>query len=429
MLRRFIQIGDLHLGPKARNEDRLKALADVITEQAPGSVAAFLWPGDLNDGRMTITDKNALTHAVQTAANIAPMVICYGNHDLPGDLDFLARLKAVWPIYVVSRPTVLYVQLAAGGGDAAIFVLPYPTRAGLVAAGTAPGDVTDVAKVALKTIFLNAAAKMAVAATKGFVPLVIGHVNVAGSIMSAGQPNIGKEIELDEALLQLFPHTFIGLNHIHKAQEIAGAVYAGSLCRLDWSEIDPKSYLEITYGPSTWGGYTGDGPQDGIPGWYTFDWCRKPVDVPPMYLVNGDLTREVFRYWIGDVEHCDQCEGGSLMRDSGNAHRVCGACGYPGSWIGADVRVRFRFNAVEKSLLNFDLVKAPFAGARRVDTDPVAVRDRATRAPEVMAATSLDAKVQAYVTNTGQWTPSLEVKLAALQKPEWDALALAAVTQ
>ena len=393
-LRRFIQIGDLHLGSHARNQDRLEALTQVIQEQAPGTVSAWLFPGDLNHGRMTIPDKNALTNAVQSMASHAPVVICDGNHDLPGDLQFLSRLKADWPIYVVSRPEVIHVKLAAGGGAAAIFVLPYPTRAGLVAAGTAPGDVADMAKLALKAIFLDAAERLRRLTAFDCVPLVIGHVNVAGSITSTGQPNIGKEIEVDEALLQLFPHMFIGLNHIHKAQEISGAVYAGSICRLDWSETDPKSYLEITYGPSNWGGYAGDGPWGGC-SQYAYDWCRKPVDVPPMYLIEGELTREGFVFPT------------ELTAD-----------GRPVSYVGADVRVRFRFTAIEKDLLNFDLVRQPFAGARRLELDPVAIRDRATRAPEVMSATSLDQKLKAYIEANGQtWTTAIEEKLTELQRP------------
>jgi hypothetical protein len=359
-------------------------------------------------------------------ADEAPVVICYGNHDLPGDLDFLERLKAAWPIYVISRPQVIHMRLAAGGGDAAIFVLPYPTRAGLVAAGTAPGDVVNAAKIALHAIFTEAAAQLQDDATKGCYPLVIGHVNVAGSVMSAGQPNIGKEIEVDEDLLQLFPHMFIGLNHIHKAQEIAGAVYAGSLCRLDWSETDPKSYLEIIYGPTEWGGYSGDGPWDGC-SQYAYDWCRKPITVPAMWKIEGELVRTGFAWTI------DGCDCGELKCGLTNSEGVTSAlcANADRSFAGDDVRVRFQFNAHEKSLLNFELVKAPFAGARRLETDPVAVRDRATRAPEVMAATSLDAKVQAFVVSASStpWTPSLDLKLAALQKPEWDALALATVSE
>lgn len=422
MLRRFIHLGDLHLGPHARNADRIEALKFVVEENRNTNVAAWLWPGDLNHGRMTIVDKNALTYWVRQMANEAPVVIGYGNHDLPGDLDFLAHLSAKWPIHVVGRPHVLTVALPDGGW-AVIFVLPYPTRAGLVAAGTAPGDVVEQAKLALNAIFLEAASKLRTYANAASVPLVIGHVNVGGSIMSAGQPNIGKEIELDPVLLQHFPHMYVGLNHIHKAQDISGAVYAGSMCRLDWAEVDPKGYVEITYGPSSWAGYSGDGPTDGCE-LYAFDWCRRPIPVPGMWKIDGDLSRDGFAYRI------EGCDCGETWCAGVNIEGVTIYNCETSELIpaGEDIRVRFRFNAVEKDLLNFDLVKIPFAAARRLETDPIAIRDRAARAPEVMSATTLDAKVQAYVTAANQpWTTALDLKLAAIQKPDWDALALAAV--
>lgn len=245
-LHRFVHLGDLHLGPNSRNADRIRALDQAIAEQTLQPVAAWVWPGDLNHGRMTIEDKNVLVTRVTRMADHAPIVICYGNHDLPGDLDFLAKLHAVWPIVVVSRPQVLHVTLATGA-TAAIFVLPYPQRAGLVAAGTPSANLVDAAWHALDVIFMAAAAELQAATTAGEIPLMIGHVNVAGSIVSTGQPNIGAELELDPLLIQRLGGIYVGLNHIHKAQQIAGAWYAGSMCRLDYGEIEPKRYLVIEY--------------------------------------------------------------------------------------------------------------------------------------------------------------------------------------
>jgi DNA repair exonuclease SbcCD nuclease subunit len=244
---RFVHIGDLHLGPNARNVDRRAALLQIVREQLlAGPVSAWLIPGDLNHGLMTIDDRNFLTDITQQMAAHAPVVTCYGNHDLPGELDFLSRLAGQWPIWVVNRPDVIRVQLATGA-IAAIFVLPYPTRAGLVAAGTPSDQIVDAAAQALEFIFLNAKTQLDAAVAEGCIPLMIGHVNVGGSFTSSGQPNIGREIELNPALLNRLGPIYIGLNHIHRAQEIDGAVYAGSCCRLDWGEIEEKRYLTVDY--------------------------------------------------------------------------------------------------------------------------------------------------------------------------------------
>lgn len=408
-LHRFIHLGDLHLGPNARNADRYRALEQAIAASIKEPIAAWLWPGDLNHGRMTIEDRNKLAAVLTVMGAYAPVVLCYGNHDLPGDLDVFAKLKTDWPIAVVSRPEVIDF-LTPTGEHVALFVLPYPTRAGLVAAGVPSDGVVDAARQALDVIFMGAAVQLEQFRADGSITLMIGHVNVAGAITSSGQPNIGKEIELDELLLDRLGRIYKGLNHIHRRQQY----YAGSLCRLDWGEVEPKSFVEVTYcdnGGRGWNGHNGDGPEDGYPDGWVFDARWVPLDVAPMYHVDGELTRDGFKWWITKSEDGGECQPPE------------------GGWSGCEVRVRYRFSAHEKSALDEALVRAPFEGAKRIDLDPIAVRDRAVRAPEVAAAQTLDAKVAAFVRSSGQaWTPEMESKLAALQQPDGAAF-LTAVQQ
>jgi hypothetical protein len=389
---RFVHIGDLHLGPNARNVDRRAALLQIVREQLlAGPVSAWLIPGDLNHGLMTIDDRNFLTDITQQMAAHAPVVTCYGNHDLPGELDFLSRLAGQWPIWVVNRPDVIRVQLATGA-IAAIFVLPYPTRAGLVAAGTPSDQIVDAAASALEFIFLNAKTQLGAAVAEGCIPLMIGHVNVGGSFTSSGQPNIGREIELNPALLNRLGPIYIGLNHIHRAQEIDGAVYAGSCCRLDWGEIEEKRYLTVDYTRQPV-------PEEPSECW-TYTVASHPIDVAPMYHVEGELTRDGFTWTMPDCD-CGHCSEHIL------------------DWSGAEVRVRFRYVAADKAALNFDLVKAPFANAKRLELDPIAEHTRALRAPEVAAAVTLEEKVAAFIRSSGlNWSPSLQTKFAALQAPD-----------
>jgi DNA repair exonuclease SbcCD nuclease subunit len=399
---RFLHLGDLHLGPNARNKDRIRALDQIIDEGCQQPLAAWLGPGDLNNSLMTVFDKNILTTRTIRMANHAPVIWIYGNHDVPGDIDFLEKLAAAYPIYVVARPTVLRVPLAVedgvhmGMGEAAIFCFPYPSRLGLIAAGTPSELIVSAAREALDAIFTHAAAQLAAAAAEGAIPLMIGHVNVGGSILSAGQPNIGREIELDPTLLDRLGPIYKGLNHIHKAQEIAGAHYAGSVCRLDWGEIEEKRYLTIDYDRIS---LAHKGGPDAI--WHhTVE--SHTIDVAPMYHVEGTLTREGFDW---------TCDDGGYAEQAG-----------PGFFAGAEVRARVRFAAAERELLDFALVKAPFVGAIRIDLDPIPTHTRAIRAPEVAAAVTLEDKVAAFIVSTGEtWTPSLADKLARLQEPDGPA--------
>jgi DNA repair exonuclease SbcCD nuclease subunit len=380
MTHTFPHIGDFHAKSGPRNADRYRVLDEII-DQCIGlpNLGAWLWPGDLDDSRMGIEDKNALSIRAQRMASVAPLVVCYGNHDLPGDLDFLARLKAAYPIYVVAEPTILLVTMPSGQ-PASLFVLPYPTRAGLTAMGVAPSDVIDTARQMLDSIFVDAAHQLRKARDTGHVTLMIGHVNVAGSLTSVGQPNIGKEIEIDRAMLDRFGFIYKGLNHIHVAQEIDGAHYVGSVCRLNWGEIEEKRYLTIDIDQNS---------HQTV--------CSHPLNVPPMYHVDGLLTRDDFVYQV------TAGPGGALQEK-------------PSSWRGCEVRVRYRFKQSEKSVISEARVLAEFADALRFEREPIAIPDRTLRAPEVAAARTMAEKIVAWCNVTGVVaSDSVLAKLALLE--------------
>jgi hypothetical protein len=410
---RFIHIGDFHAQANAKNEQRYAALDSVIAAGLKlDDLGAWLWPGDLDHARMGIDDKNALALRVQTMANHAPVVICYGNHDLPGDLDFLSRLAANYTIYVIATPQVLRIGLAVPRsepplhGAASIFVLPYPTKAGLAAQGLSPDEVFASARQQLDYLFIDAAAKLEDARKNGDLTLMVGHVNVSGSITSVGQPNIGREIEIDPVQLARFGDIYIGLNHIHKGQSVGRAHYPGSICRLDWGEIEPKAYLEIACGKD----YTPSGHIDVI---------RRPIDVPPMYHVEGDLSRNDF------VWKCTAGPGGDqvlepacacLTADGAPVVGCTDCCGSGVSWKGCEVRVRYKFKQSERSILRDAIVKACFVGALNVEYEPVCIPDRALRSPEVAAARTITEKFVAWATVNGlRVTDGMIAKLAALE--------------
>lgn len=384
MRTRFPHIGDLHAGPGPRNADRYRALDQIIVEclttMPKAELGAWLWPGDLNHGRMTIEDRNALATRLLAMGNTAPVVLCYGNHDLPGDLDVFAKLRTTYPILVVSTPQVISLYLD-NGAHVSLFVLPYPTKAGLVALGIAKPDVIDAAADALDAICGNAAAQLEVARDNGALTLMVGHVNVGGSITSAGQPNIGREIELSARHLDQFGAIYKGLNHIHKAQEIAGAWYAGSVCRLNWGEIEEKSYIVATYD---------DTVIELEPGDSRWSVERRPIDVPPMYHVEGTLTRDGFTPDATSPMHL--------------------------FWGGREVRVRYRYLQSERGLADPACIRNLFAGAVRLELEPIAVPDRQLRAPEVAAARTLPEKFTAYCAVSGvALTDALQTKLARLE--------------
>jgi len=383
----LVHIGDTHLHPGPRQADRLKALDQIIHEcAARPDLGAWLWPGDLFHQRSTIEDRNALKDRVRQMAHCAPVLICYGNHDLPGDLDIFGDLGSVYPIRVINRPDVVRLELRTGV-MASVFVLPYPTEAGLVSAGVAPGEMVRTARELLDILFIDAGAKLEAARQCGDATLMIGHVNVAGSLASTGQPQIGQEIEVDGALLARLGDCYKGVSHIHKAQSVSGAHYPGSICRLDWGERDPKGYIlveleDLSAEPSA------------SPKWGYFV-QRKPVDVAPMFHVDGTLTRDGF---TADPQS-----------------------DLPLSWKGCEVRVRARFLQSEKAILELAKasILAEFAEAARFELELQAIPDGGLRAPAVAAAVTLDEKLRAWATEAGVALPEAVLEaLPALQHGE-----------
>lgn len=127
---------------------------------------------------------------------------------------------------------------------------------------------------------------------------------------------------------------------------------------------------------------------------WTFTVESRPIDVPELWHVEGELTRDAFtwRATAGD--------GGAVLEA-------------PASWKGCEVRCRYRYKASEKSILSDARVLAEFADALRLKIEPVAVPDRDVRAPEVAAARTLQEKVAACLKADGL-PPSLQQKVSAL---------------
>lgn len=402
----FIHIGDIHLRHgHPRNPDRLAALAQIIDESHAEPVSAYLIPGDLFDTKSTVDDRNLLADTLQDFAAHAPVVLVRGNHDAPGDLDIFARLKTRWPVYVVTQPQVLQVPLATGG-TAAIAALPYPDKSVLVSRGVTPGETSQTARELLDVIFMQFAQELSTLRVGGAIPLFIGHVNVRGSISSTGQPQVGTELEIDQAILARLPVVYAGLSHIHRPQEVGIGVYAGSIARLDYGEVEEKSYVAVMC-------------ERGAGGW-TASYERRSIDVPPMIHIDGRLYRDGFHFEHDDWM-CLTCSGtGAGVYHEGEGALPCAFCdgtGQRASWAGCDVRVRYRYLASERAALSEACIRERFNDALRLKIESFAEVDRDLRAPEVAAAKTLPDKLAAFY-KVERLTPAVADKLAWLERDD-----------
>lgn len=347
-------IGDIHEHPGARNADRMRSLDQIITEglQLPDlGVIGLL--GDVFHAKSDSAGRNAMDERLQRLAAVAPVLVIYGNHDEPGDLDGFARLKAKWPIRVYSRADVVLVPLATGQ-TAAVFVLPYPHKAGLVGAGVAAGEVVSAAADVLDPIFMAAAVQLEDARAAGFLTFMMAHANIDGARASTGQPQIGREISVTRRHLDHLGPILKVFGHIHNPQEISGAHFVGSICRLDFGETEAKRY------------FVADVDRHSA---YTLE--SRPIDVAPMWHIEGTLTRAGFQF-----------------ANDEDSQRV--------TWAGCDVRCRYTYKASDKAVLDESVIRALFASALRLKVESVADPDRELRNPEVAAARTLPEKLAAY---------------------------------
>jgi hypothetical protein len=339
-------------------------------------------------------------------------VVVYGNHDAHGALDIFRSLTAKHPIVIVDRPQTIRVECATGI-EATIFCLPYVHKAGLVGVGVEHDALGQTARAILEPAFAVAAEELRQARDRGAIPMFIGHINVGGSISSTGQPQIGREIELDPSLLgRLDAAVYKGLNHIHRHQVVAGdTVYAGSICRQDFGENEPKGFVVVTFDVEL--------DSEGA------SWEFISLDVPEQILIEGRLSPEGFQF-DHDEWMCWDCQGESDgPRDHTGDILPCPTCSGTGkrSWAGADVKVKYSYKRSERSALDVAHIFAEFAGCRNLKLDQVAEMERDVRAPEVAAAVTIDAKGEAYCTRKNiAWTPTIAAKLTALQQQPAEAI-------
>ena len=418
---KVIAIGDTHLlHGHWRDADRLAAMEQIVGEglQLP-DLGAWIHLGDIWHAKPTDKDLEVVADFFQRMAERAPVLALIGNHGAVGYSLLMRRLKAKWPIVVVDTPQVLHVDTAVGG-TLHLAALPYPQKGQLVATGVAPGEIGRAAGVALDAICLCLAEELRHCEGP---KLLIGHATIAGATASTGQPlGIEHDIAVSATMLARFgPDVVKVFGHIHKPHEVHGAHYAGSISANDWGETEHKRYVVVQY----------DGQ--------TTEVLSQPIETPRLYHVEGELTRDDFAWRCtkgpgGPTDEqpfaeCSACGGGGQVElghhvvtrdmaidaqepqlegmDMGPEFGACENCGGGGrviDWNGCYVRVRYRYHAAERELLGDATarIEREFAGALRVDVEPVAITQREARAPEVVSATTLPEKLQAWarLTNT-----------------------------
>ncbi len=235
-------LGDLHLKEGARFLDTIACIEHAIKKAKEASADLFAIPGDLFDGKSTIAERNTLLCLVLKMADSAPVVILYGNHDKPGDLDFLGCLGGVHKIHVVSRPTILQVA------GAALYCFPHLDKAAATGAmdSEVSASMVDTAIVQMVRTYLQTWREHAANRPNNQQALFLCHGSLEGSMASNGETMIGHGLSFNLSDIDIGADAYL-FNHIHVRQFMNSAQtvgYAGSIARGSFGEEkDEKGFL------------------------------------------------------------------------------------------------------------------------------------------------------------------------------------------
>jgi len=239
-------VTDLHVQDQRLDGDHGHAalLTTTVQQIREAGCDLVLIGGDLAGvsvpHKATIRERNALVQFVLALAEIAPVVICRGNHDTVGDYAFLGHLAGVQPIFFVEDGPELIDT-----GNAAVMVLPWLDR------GRVVGPDQDYGQV-VREIYAGALADCAddlrSARSAGQPAIVLTHAAMPDAMIRDGQPIVPTAdpvIALDALLADVeVDAVFVGHYHLH--QRVAGPVpawYGGSLFCNDHGENPDKGWL------------------------------------------------------------------------------------------------------------------------------------------------------------------------------------------
>ncbi len=249
-MKRVAVIADSHFdaSPGGRFDECVRIHGWIADSLAEHEVDLILHAGDIFERRSTPVERNAVGTWLRRCADIAPVIIVYGNHDVPGDLDLFAQLRAKHPISVCSSAEVIDTA------GCAVACLPWPRKANLLAQMPAASaeQTGAAASEALCDVLRGLGEEFD---PSGSPRILLAHAMVTGSLTSTGQPLVGMDMEVGLDDLALAHADAVALGHIHMPQgweytqnaRRAPVIYAGSPRRTSYGEVEDKSYLLLSF--------------------------------------------------------------------------------------------------------------------------------------------------------------------------------------
>lgn len=289
-------IADTQVDVERRFDEAARIHAWLVEDIRRAGADLVLHSGDVYERASTPEERALVVEFATALAAHAPLIIVRGNHDAPGELSILARLRTTHPIFVEEDHGVHLVQTAAG--PCAVACLAWPRREDVQARVRADGGAParEVTHAVGAEQLREKLAAMRVELHRHHAPRVLlAHAMVRGSRIGVGQPFytgedgraarvlMGAEFELGLEDLALAGADIVALGHVHQGQEweVDGVpvIYPGSPWRRDFGELGAKTYVLADF-------------DRGHDGWRLAGWRR--VETPARRMVVVRVT------WSGD---------------------------------------------------------------------------------------------------------------------------------
>jgi exonuclease SbcD len=360
-MQRVAVIADSHFDEHSRFEECIALHDWIVADAKKRRVDLFIHTGDVFERKSTPRERIAVANWLRSLAEVAPIVIVRGNHDVLGDLAIYRALRTRFPVTVEEAAGVHVVR------GIAVAAVAWPRKAHLLASSDGGRDETEqVAADAMRNLLRGLGAQLA---THDGPRILAMHAMVRGSITSVGQPLVGCDLELGLDDLALANAQIAALGHIHCGQDWMHGempiVYPGSPRRTAFGEIEEKGYVVI------------DIDNEG-----TAVWERVIVPATPMILLGA-------RWWPtsdppafgfdGESSPTELARGGAVER--------------------AEIRFRYEVSSDHRDAAKRAAAEVRdgliAAGAAAVKVEEVVTATVRARAPEVAEAKTLDEKLHA----------------------------------
>lgn len=259
---------DSETGLSSRVRDFLRRMDEMIDYAKEHEVDLTIFAGDAFKTRSpNPTFQREFAWRVKDLAELAPLVMLVGNHDLPPNVLRASSIEiydtlAVPNVWIADDYETQIVETKRG--PVVVGTAPYPLRARLlqdIDTGGMTIAETDAHLEENLTAILDDLAEQADA--QDMPRVLTGHFTISGAVVGSERGiMLGRDVAVGLASVADPRWDYVAMGHIHKHQnltrgreDVPPVVYSGSMERIDFGEEgDPKGFcwVELARSATTW---------------------------------------------------------------------------------------------------------------------------------------------------------------------------------